>query len=109
MAYVERNCVFEIQGKKFESGGACYDGQYARAYMSSDMKAVGTWQGEKLGDAKIVSCWQTPRSNLSYQSYQVEAMIDGVLYSGRTAGGGMAWNGKRKAKQPHPGTWSRHH
>ncbi len=69
------------------------------AYMSPDMKTVTDWHGNHLGRAKVMSSWPMRGSWISDYQYQVEAIVDGVRYTGRTMGGGMAYKGKPKAKQ----------
>ena len=55
--FVEKDCVIEHEGKKFESGGAficlCTDG-YIRGvvYSTMDQESVTTWHGEKIADAE---------------------------------------------------------
>jgi hypothetical protein len=65
--------------------------------MSKDMTRVTTWHGQDLGPAKIISSWRMPHSFVSDRQYQVEAIINGVTYTGRTMGGSMLWRGKRRA------------
>lgn len=69
------------------------------AYLSSDMHRVTTWTGAELGTARVVKSWRMPHSWQSSRQYQVECVINGVLYTGRSMGGGMLWRGQRKAKQ----------
>ena len=63
--------------------------------------AVGTvndWHGEPLGTARVVACWRLPRSCfVSDRMYQIECVIECVLYTGRGCGSNMAWVGKPKA------------
>jgi len=56
------------------------------------------WPGNKIGTYKIVRSWKTPRSAYSSEMYQVEATVGGVKYTGRSAGVGMAYRGKRKKR-----------
>lgn len=97
-AKVEADCTIALEGKTFESGGAAVTPEYAIGYMSNDMKTVTTWHGEHLGNARVTASWRTPRSYVSDRCYQVEAVIDGRKYTGRTGGEGMIWKGKAKAK-----------
>lgn len=103
MVYVEKDCTFEHEGRKFESGGAVVTPDSATGYPKFDREYVGAtgimcdWHGNTLGTAKIVSRWATPRSVYSSHMYQIESTIDGVKYTGRGNGSGMVWNGKRKA------------
>lgn len=58
---------------------------------------ITDWHGNHLGDAKIVASWSLPRTSwISDRMFQVEATIDGVTYTGRSAGAGMFWRGKVK-------------
>ena len=94
---VETDCKFTFEGQTFESGGAAITPNFAIGYMSDDMTRVKSWYGQDLGSARVVASWKTPRSYVSSRYYQVECTISGVRYTGRTAGGGMLWKGKRKA------------
>jgi len=97
---IERDCTVTHEGKTFESGGAVVTPLWCVAYMSADMTRVTDWHGNDLGAARIVTSWRTPQSYVSSRQYQVEATINGIRYTGRTAGGGMLWRGraKRRAK-----------
>jgi hypothetical protein len=95
--FVEQDCTFEHEGRKFTSGGAAVFGKHAIAYMTSDMRRITTWHGDDIGPAKVVASWPMPYSWLSQRQYQVEATINGKLYTGRTMGGSMLWRGKLKA------------
>lgn len=104
--WVESDCTIEHDGKTFTSGGAVITPDYAVGYakFESDMFEGVTgdmtdWHGNRLGVARIVSRWQTPRSYVSSHMYQIEACINGVWYTGRCAGSGMIWKGKRCKRQ----------
>jgi hypothetical protein len=98
--YVEQDCTFTFGGKAFTSGGAFVSEKYITGYCSDDMKRLHTWHGEDLGTLKVVSWWRLPLSCwVSDRMYQVEATVDGVVYTGRTTGGGMIARLKRKANQ----------
>ncbi len=53
------------------------------------------WHGKKLGEAVKKKCWKTPRSHLSTTMCQYEVVVDGVRYTGRSAGDMMSFSGKR--------------
>lgn len=57
---------------------------------------LANWKGETLGPARIVARWATPRSYISECAYQVEVTLNGVVYTGRSAGIGMRWRGRPK-------------
>ena len=60
--------------------------------------AVTDWHGEPLGTARIVASWRLPRHcYISDRMFQIECVIDGVLYTGRGCGSSMIWKGKPKA------------
>ena len=103
MEYLEKDCIFTHEGKSFKSGGAFVSPGYAIGYPKFDQDQAGAvgvmndWHGNKLGTARIVSCWETtPRRYISPRMYQIEATIDGVTYTGRGGGSGMIWRGKAK-------------
>lgn len=65
----------------------------AVGYMSSDMAQVTTFDGAVLGTARVVNSWRI-KSHLSERMFQVECIIDGRTYTGRTLGASMSWHGK---------------
>ena len=91
--------TIEHEGRKFESGGAAVTEDYLIAYMGKDMRTVETWHGKELGTARVQSSWPTPRSYVSSRMYSVTLLVNGVYYTGRTGGAGMAVKAKRKAQQ----------
>lgn len=104
--FIETDCVISYEGKTFESGGAVVTPEYAIGYPKFDGgEFVGVtgvmqdWHGNRLGTCRIVSSWLTPRSFVSFHMYQIEALINGVRYTGRGAGNGMIWRGKRCKRQ----------
>jgi len=54
--FIEKDCIFELDGKKFESGGAwivpCSDGRF-RGVVYEKEEYVSTWHGEKIAPAKF--------------------------------------------------------
>lgn len=103
--YVETDCTFEFQGKSFTSGGAVVAPDYAIGYPKFEREYIGAagimddWHGNKLGECRITGKWSTPRSFISSYYFQIEATINGVKYTGRSAGNGMIWKGKRSKRQ----------
>lgn len=93
---IERDCTISHNGRQFEAGGAMIAPDFAVAYMGKDMASVTDWHANPLGAARVVSSWKMPRSWQGDRQYQVEARINGRLYTGRTMGGGMIWRGKAK-------------
>ena len=93
--YVEKDCVFEFQGRKFESGGAFVSPEYVIAYPGKD-GVLKSWHGKPLGTWKAVASWPV-RSYIGSTMYQIEAIIDNIVYTGRGFGEGMLYRGKRKA------------
>ena len=98
MEYVETNCTVEHEGKKFEASGAFVSADFIVGYLGKD-GVLTDWHGNKIGQYWITSTWKTPRSYVSYTMHQVGAYVDGVFYTGRSAGEGMCFKGKRSAKQ----------
>lgn len=89
--------VFE--GREFTEGGAYLSEDYAIGYLRADPEGnlhIATWEGRPMGDAVAISSWRTPRSYVSSRMFQVEALIDGRRYTGRTAGCETIWRGRRK-------------
>lgn len=94
--YVEQGTSITYQGKKYTAGGAVVTSKVLIAYLDKG-GVLTNWKGAKLGTYRIVSSWRTPRSYVSDRMYQVEATVEGVTYTGRSAGVGMLFKGKRKA------------
>jgi hypothetical protein len=89
--------IVEHNGKEFAAGGGDVDHAAGRvaAYTSKD-GALTLWSGRQIGTWRAVASWRTPRGILSDRMYQIEAVVDGILYTGRGGGEGMLWRGKRK-------------
>lgn len=83
-------------GKKYTAGGAAVSAKAIVAYVGK-AGVLTNWKGKKIGTYRIVSSWRTPRSYISDRMYQLEATVKGRLYTGRSAGEGMIFKGKRKA------------
>jgi hypothetical protein len=98
--YVEQDCTFEHEGRKFTSGGAYTSPEYAIGYLKFDKEylyatgKVNTWHGEYMGEAQIVARWKV-KSYMSDTMMQVICIINGMKYTGRSFGNGMIWKGKR--------------
>jgi hypothetical protein len=92
--YVERNCTVEHDGRKFTAGGAVVTPDAVVAYLGKD-GILTDWHGRQLGTYRIVATWRTPRSWVSSTMSQVQATVDGVRYTGRSAGVGMIYHGRR--------------
>ena len=94
MEYVEQDCTVKHKGREFTSGGAVVTPDWIIAYLGKD-GALNDWHGAKLGTYRIASTWRTPRSSMSSTMSQVYATVDGVTYTGRSAGIGMIFQGRR--------------
>jgi hypothetical protein len=93
--FKEKNCVFNFKGKTFKSDGAQIIGDHIIAYLGKNGELTA-WKGKKIGTYRFVSSWATPNSYISSRMYQVEAMVNGKVYTGRSAGAGMIFKGKIK-------------
>jgi hypothetical protein len=72
---------------------------YIVGYMSRDMRHVTSFGGEILGSARIVSTWKLPLACwISDRMYQVEVVVNGRTYTGRTGGASMIYRGRRKRR-----------
>ena len=94
-ARMETSCVFEIEGHKYESSGAMVTPTHIIAYLGKG-GVLTDWHGCPLGTWKTVATWRTQRSWVSGTMSQIEAIVDGVVYTGRGAGEGMIFKGRRK-------------
>jgi hypothetical protein len=98
MNYVETNCTVMHEGKTFEAGGAFVSPESIVAYLG-DHCDLTDWHGRVIGSWRAVRTWSTPRSFMSSTMSQIEATVDGIVYTGRSAGVGMVFKGKRKARE----------
>lgn len=94
MNYVETNCTFEHENRKFEAGGAVVTPDGIVAYPGKD-SVLNDWHGRQIGTYRVLSTWKTPRSFYSSTMSSIEAFVDGVRYVGRGAGVGIIFRGKR--------------
>jgi hypothetical protein len=106
MTYVEQDCIVHHNGRDFHADGAVVTESFAIAYLKFEgperpyATGIATdWRGHRIGTARIVAKWATERSFYASHMLQVECCINGVKYTGRGAGNGMIWKGKRCAHQ----------
>ena len=92
--YVERNCVVHHEGRSFEAGGAVVSPDILIAYLGND-GVLQDWHGKQLGTYHITSTWSI-HSWISTTMHQVEAIVAGVKYTGRSCGVGMIYRGRPK-------------
>ncbi len=95
--YVETDCTFTHEGHTFESGGACVTDDYVVAYPAAN-GVLTNWHGEPIGTWHKVARWRV-HSFIGTHMHQIEALVDGVWYTGRGFGVGCIYKGKRKAGQ----------
>lgn len=63
-------------------------------FSDGSRRALNTWLGTKIGTCFLSSSWPV-RSRLEPRMYQVYAIVNGVDYTGRGFGEGMACNFRR--------------
>jgi len=96
--YIEQDCTFEHEGRKFTAGGAVVTPDYLVCYPRSDGK-VCDWHGNVLGECFVLSSWRTPRSFIASRMYSYAVYVNGVRYVGRGAGNSMLLRAKRSKRQ----------
>jgi hypothetical protein len=96
--FVEADCTVTLGGKEFTAGGAEVTDDHCIAYLGKDWE-LHSWHGEVIGSYRVIRSWRTPNSYVSSRMCQVEAVVNGIVYTGRSAGQGMIFKGKRKAGQ----------
>lgn len=89
--YVEGECNFHGA----VANGAIVTDDIIIAYMGNN-NIITDWHGEPIGTYTITSSWKTPRSYISSTMYQLIACVQGHFYTGRSAGVGMVFRGKKK-------------
>lgn len=92
--YVERDCVIEHKGNRFEAGGAVVSPERIIAYLGRDGR-LKDWHGRQLGTYQVTASWRI-HSYISDTMHQVEAVVSGVEYTGRSGGVGLIYRGRRK-------------
>lgn len=98
MNYLEQNCDITLSGKTFTGGGAQVNERFLVGYLGPN-GVLNNWHGEPLGTYRITTTWKTPRSYVSSTMHQVYAEVDGITYTGRSAGIGMIFKGKAIANK----------
>lgn len=96
--YLETDCTFTHEGRTFESGGALVTPAYVVAYLAKD-GVLTDWHGRPLGTYRSVATWKTPRSYFAPSMSQVVANVDGIIYTGRSAGIGCIYRGRARRHQ----------
>lgn len=97
LPYVETDCTTELGGRTYEFGGAVVTPNLIVAYPG-EAGVLNDWHGKPLGTWRATSTWRTPLNWYSSTMSQIEATVDGVVYTGRGAGVGMIFKGKRKVR-----------
>jgi hypothetical protein len=96
--FVETDCTVTLGGKEFTAGGAEVTDDHCIAYLGEG-GTLRSWHGKIIGSYRVLSSWKTPNSYVSSRMCQVEATVNGIVYTGRSAGQGMIFKGRRKAGQ----------
>lgn len=95
--YVERDCVFNFQGRSFEAGGAVVTPDYLIAYPDKD-GVLKDWHGKAIGTWRTISARRAIFfGRYSWQGshfYYMRAKVNGREYSLRGFGEGMIAKGK---------------
>lgn len=94
MDYMEKDCIITFKNQQFTAGGAIVTNDFIMAYPA-DNNILNTWHGDPIGTWRPVASWPI-RSWMGSTMYQIEATVDGIVYTGRGFGVGMWYKGKRK-------------
>ena len=92
--YVEPDCVVEHEGHRFEAGGAVVTPDRIIAYLGKEGE-LQDWHGRQLGTYRITASWRI-QSYITDTMHQVEAVVSGITYTGRSGGVGLIYRGRRK-------------
>lgn len=92
----EKLATIRFEGKDYESQGAYVDPIVCNAYLGEKGQLI-TWQGEVIGTYVVKGRWPNKAGE---PMFQIEAEVNGIKYTGRSAGHGMLFKGRRKAGQP---------
>lgn len=93
--YVETDCTIEHDGRTFEFGGAVVTPEGIVAYPAEG-GVLTDWHGNTLGTWRSVASWPV-FSYMGSTMHQIEATVDGTVYTGRGFGIGCIYRGRRKA------------
>jgi len=98
--FVEKSCVIEHGGKKFESGGAMQVGKHMTAYLKKTSPTVESmsggkkwlitdWHGNVLSDeVRIINTKPIWNGRFSNTLYYLRFKYGGRIYSGTSGGDG---------------------
>ena len=87
---IEEDCTITMEGKSFTSGGSFISDKYLIAYVSSDGKAITTWNGEVLSsEVRNLGYHYSPfgECNLG-KPYYIRFKYLGKIYCGIALGEG---------------------
>src|SRR5262245_59803810 len=90
--------IVEHEGREYIAMGSVVTNTHCTAYLGKN-RQLTKWDGTVIGRWSVASSWPTPRSYVSSRMYQIEAWVGAALYTGRSAGEGMVFNGRRVARQ----------
>lgn len=85
-------------GREFAALGSVIEPTHIVAYLGKGGQLT-KWDGTVIGHYNVVTTWPTPHSYVSSTMSQVEAWVGPRCYTGRSAGEGMVFKGKRVARQ----------
>jgi hypothetical protein len=96
--WVEQDCTVEHQGHKHTCGGGLVSPDRIIAYPGENGE-LNDWHGNAIGTWRVISSRPAiffgHRSFWGDRYYYMRAVVNGVEYSLRGFGKGMAANGKR--------------
>jgi hypothetical protein len=94
--WIEQDCTLTHEGRTYTSTGAVVTPEHIVAYLGHGM--LTDWHGNKIGSYRITSRW--PLVNAwQKEMCQVEAVVNGITYTGRSCVVGFMYRGKRKRTQ----------
>jgi hypothetical protein len=104
LPFIETNCTITgPNGNTFESGGAQITPDHCIAYVGAKLchnrYNLTDWHGNIIGKITITATWPLRNCLYSDTMSQAIATVDGATYTGRTAGPGMIFRGKRKKSE----------
>ncbi len=90
---------FAFQGKTYFAHGAQVDERRCIGYLG-DNGALLACGGGVLGRYRITATWPRPRTCwVSSRQHQVEVIVEGRTYTGRSFGKTMVFKGRRVARE----------
>lgn len=93
--YVEQDCTIRHEGKEFTANGAVVTDDVLIGYKGKD-GVLTDWHGKPLGTYRVLRSWPIWNSHFRSRAEQIEARVNGIVYTGRSCDQHDLFKGRRK-------------